>query len=33
MPRDLVLGNGNVLINFDHGMNMRDFFYPVGRDG
>jgi GH15 family glucan-1,4-alpha-glucosidase len=29
MPRDLVLGNGNVLINFDHGMNMRDFFYPV----
>jgi GH15 family glucan-1,4-alpha-glucosidase len=33
MPRDLVIGNGNVLINFDHGMNMRDFFYPgVGMD-
>ena len=33
MPRDLVLGNGNVLINFDHGVNMRDFFYPaVGMD-
>ncbi len=33
MPRDLVLGNGNVLVNFDHGMNMRDFFYPaVGMD-
>ncbi len=33
MPRDLVLGNGNVLINFDHGMNMRDLFYPgVGMD-
>jgi GH15 family glucan-1,4-alpha-glucosidase len=29
MPRDLVVGNGNVLINFDHGLNMRDLFYPV----
>lgn len=29
MPRALVLGNGNVLINFDGKLNMRDLFYPV----
>ncbi len=33
MPRDLVVGNGNVLINFDHGVNMRDLYFPmVGMD-
>lgn len=29
MPRALVLGNGNLLINFDSNLNMRDLFYPV----
>ncbi|PKM83285.1 MAG: glycoside hydrolase family 15 [Firmicutes bacterium HGW-Firmicutes-14] len=33
MPRDIVLGNGSMLVNFDRGMNMRDLFYPrVGLD-
>ncbi len=33
MPRNLVLGNGNILINFDHAMNMRDLYFPyVGMD-
>jgi GH15 family glucan-1,4-alpha-glucosidase len=29
MPRMLVLGNGNVLVNFDGKWKMRDFFYPI----
>lgn len=28
MPRDLVVGNGRLLINFDHNLNMRDLYYP-----
>lgn len=28
MPRDLVIGNGEILINFDSELNLRDFFYP-----
>ncbi|MHB9094167.1 MAG: glycoside hydrolase family 15 protein [Eubacteriales bacterium] len=33
MPRDLVLGNGSMLVNFDRGLNMRDLYYPqVGLD-
>lgn len=28
MPRDLVLGNGNLLINYDHDFNMRDLYFP-----
>lgn len=28
MPREIVLGNGNLLINFDQDYNMRDFYYP-----
>ncbi len=28
MPRDLVVGNGKVLVNFDSKLNMRDFYYP-----
>jgi GH15 family glucan-1,4-alpha-glucosidase len=33
MPRDLPLGNGNLLINFDLGYNMRDIYYPhVGQE-
>lgn len=29
MPRALVVGNGNMLINFDSQLNMRDLYYPV----
>ena len=28
MPRDLPLGNGNLLINFDSNYSIRDIFYP-----
>ncbi|SJZ45248.1 glycoside hydrolase family 15 protein [Selenihalanaerobacter shriftii] len=28
MPKELVIGNGNLLINFDQNMNIRDFYYP-----
>lgn len=28
MPRELVLGNGTILVNFDGNLNMRDFYYP-----
>lgn len=28
MPRKLVLGNGRMLLNFDAGLNIRDFYYP-----
>lgn len=28
MARSLVIGNGNILINFDEFLNMRDFYYP-----
>ncbi|SDC81774.1 MULTISPECIES: glycoside hydrolase family 15 protein [unclassified Candidatus Frackibacter] len=28
MARDLVIGNGNILINFDQHAIMRDFYYP-----
>lgn len=28
MPRSLTIGNGNLLINFDAGLNMRDLYYP-----
>lgn len=33
MPREIVLGNGSMLVNFDRDLNMRDLFYPrVGLD-
>lgn len=33
MPRDLPIGNGNLMINFDHEYNVRDVYYPhVGQD-
>ena len=33
MARDLPIGNGNVLINFDAAYNIRDMYYPlVGQD-
>lgn len=33
MPRDLPIGNGSLLINFDHEYNIRDVYYPhVGQD-
>jgi len=28
MPRDLLVGNGNLLINFDADYNIRDIYYP-----
>jgi len=28
LPREIILGNGKTLINFDRNMCMRDFFYP-----
>ncbi len=28
MPREIVLGNGSMLVNFDRELNMRDFYYP-----
>jgi len=28
MPRPLVVGNGQLLVNFDDGLNMRDLYYP-----
>lgn len=28
MPRDLPLGNGSLLVNFDRSYNIRDIFYP-----
>ena len=32
MPRDLTVGNGNLLINFDESLNIRDIYYPyVGK--
>ncbi|PYQ52943.1 MAG: glycoside hydrolase family 15 protein [Acidobacteria bacterium] len=33
MPRDLPIGNGNLMINFDQEYNIRDVYYPhVGQD-
>lgn len=33
LPRELVLGNGQLLVNFDSGLSMRDLYYPyVGWD-
>ncbi len=33
MPRDLPLGNGSLLINFDKGYNVRDIYWPyVGQE-
>lgn len=33
MPRDLPLGNGNLLINFDKSYNLRDIYWPhVGQE-
>jgi GH15 family glucan-1,4-alpha-glucosidase len=33
MPRDLPLGNGRLLINFDKSYNLRDIYWPhVGQD-
>ncbi len=29
MPRDIAIGNGSMLINFDRGLSMRDLYYPV----
>ncbi len=28
MPRPLVVGNGEMLVTFDNGLNMRDLYYP-----
>lgn len=28
MPREIVLGNGRLLVNFDEGLNMRDLYFP-----
>lgn len=28
MPREIVLGNGNMLVNLDKSLNIRDFYYP-----
>ncbi len=28
MPREIVLGNGNILVNIDKSLNIRDFYYP-----
>ncbi|MCL6559287.1 MAG: glycoside hydrolase family 15 protein [Firmicutes bacterium] len=28
MPREIVIGNGNLLINFDPDLNMRDLYFP-----
>ncbi|MGB5926496.1 MAG: glycoside hydrolase family 15 protein [Dehalococcoidia bacterium] len=33
MPRDLPIGNGNLLINFDTDYNLRDIYYPyIGKE-
>lgn len=33
MPQSLVVGNGNMLVNFDDNLQMRDFYYPhVGEE-
>ena len=33
MPRDIPVGNGTLLINFDANYNIRDFYFPyVGRE-
>ena len=33
MPRDLLVGNGNLLINFDTDYNIRDIYYPyIGKE-
>ena len=33
MPRDLPVGNGNLLVNFDANYNIRDIYYPyVGKE-
>ena len=28
MPRDIVLGNGELLVNLDHHLYIRDIYYP-----
>ena len=28
MPRDLVVGNGILLVNLDRNLNVRDLYYP-----
>src|ERR1043166_1859199 len=28
MPRDIPLGNGRLLVNFDSAYHLRDFYYP-----
>lgn len=28
LPREIVLGNGNILVNLDRSLNVRDFYYP-----
>lgn len=28
MPREIVLGNGNILVNIDRSLSIRDFYYP-----
>jgi len=33
MPRDLPVGNGNLLVNFDTNHNIRNIYYPyVGKE-
>lgn len=33
MPQSLVVGNGNMVVNFDHSLQMTDFYYPyVGEE-
>ena len=33
MPRDLPLGNGTLLLNFDNAYQLRDLYYPhVGKE-
>ena len=33
MPRDLPIGNGTLLLNFDHNYQLRDFYFPhVGKE-
>lgn len=33
MPREIVLGNGNIMVNIDRSLNIRDFYYPfVGQE-
>jgi len=28
LPREIVLGNGNILVNLGKSLNIRDFYYP-----